>query len=265
MDTPILKLLSFRISGKFGHFRKFYTNSSSLSYFLPPRTSIEGILSSILEYGRDSYYDIFHPENIKIGVSISPGTDIKKQMQSVNYLHEKYHKLLVKGGGEVIHSQCKLELIMSKSGRLDYTIYVGVRDTHSLGVLEKLESKIMNENFGFGVYLGQRQFRANIDHLKAFQGDSIVYINESEHIDSLCMQDNAEPDLDYHPDLHIVIDQMPIHMQKETVEKRGKKRPGSGRKLQKTGRVIYEKSGKRIFGKFRNCYKIDDKVISFYE
>ncbi|KPA09783.1 CRISPR-associated protein Cas5 domain protein, partial [Candidatus Magnetomorum sp. HK-1] len=44
MPVSILKILSFRLNGRFAHFRKFYTNSSSLSYFVPPRTAIIGML-----------------------------------------------------------------------------------------------------------------------------------------------------------------------------------------------------------------------------
>ena len=101
MNRNILKILKFRIYGKFAHFKKFYTNSSSLSYLVPPRTVITGMLASVMEYARDSYYQLFSPEKIKISVAVSTGTDITKQMQSMNYLHFKYHNLLSKGTGDI--------------------------------------------------------------------------------------------------------------------------------------------------------------------
>ena len=51
-----MDLLVFDISGKFAHFRKYYTNSSSLTYLVPPRTSIYGLIAGILGLERDSYY-----------------------------------------------------------------------------------------------------------------------------------------------------------------------------------------------------------------
>ena len=49
-----MKIIVFDIKGKFAHFRKFYTNSSSLTYGIPPRTAICGILAAILGLERDS-------------------------------------------------------------------------------------------------------------------------------------------------------------------------------------------------------------------
>ncbi|MCB5267201.1 MAG: CRISPR-associated protein Cas5, partial [Candidatus Cloacimonetes bacterium] len=41
-------ILELRLSGNLAHFRKFYTNASSLSYTIPPRTAICGLVASIL-------------------------------------------------------------------------------------------------------------------------------------------------------------------------------------------------------------------------
>lgn len=63
-----MKFLVFDLKGKFAHFRKFYTNSSSLSYLVPPRTVIEGMVAAILGFERDSYYDMFSAENLLVAV-----------------------------------------------------------------------------------------------------------------------------------------------------------------------------------------------------
>jgi len=260
MKTDILRILKFKLSGKFAHFRKFYTNSSSLSYIIPPRTVIIGMLASILEYERDSYYTILAPEKIRISVSVMPGTFTRKQMQSLNYLHESYYKALIGGTGKIksMHSQCKLELLMTERKNLSYTVYVGAMDEDALGILGKIESKISNKDMGFGVYLGQRQFRADIEDFQFING--VRFLEKSDYIDSLCLQKNAELDMERNPEAHIIVDQMPIHMQEK---KQGK--TYSGRELASIDRVIYEKSGKRIFGNFRDCYEVGETIISFYE
>jgi len=264
MNTEISKVLSFRLSGRFAHFRKFYTNASSLSYLIPPRTVIVGMLASVLEYGRDSYYDVFAPERFGISVSVTPGTIIRKQMQSMNYLHDSYYKILAGGSGKPkgFHSQCKLELLMPEKDRISYALYAGARDEDGLKILGEAESKIRRGELGFGIYLGQRQFRAEVGELQIFE--NVSFAEKSDHLDSLCLQENAEPDMTKNAETHIVIDQMPIHMRKET---QGKNKAGAdpGRVLHSVKRVMYEKSGKRIFGNFRNCYRIGEKTISFYE
>lgn len=269
MSHNILKLLSFRVSGQFAHFRKFYTNASSLSYLIPPRTVIMGMLASVLRYERDSYYEVFRPEKFRISTAVTPGTRIKKKMQSMNYLHFKYHNLLCRGTGEGknMHAQCKLELLMPESKTIDYTIYVGVVAEDSLKLLDDLEARIRQRDFGYGVYLGQRQFRADINHLRSYSAESISFMENSEHTDTLCIQENGELDMTHAENLniHMVVDQMPVHMEKEKPVGKKKAKSDPGRLTHIVKRVLYEKSGKPIFGKFKNGYQIKDKIITFYE
>ena len=269
MNQNISKLLSFRISGQFAHFRKFYTNASSLSYLIPPRTVIMGMLASVLRYERDSYYEVFHPEKFRISAAVTPGTRIKKKMQSLNYLHFKYHNLLCRGTGEGknMHAQCKLELLMPESETIDYTIYVGVVAEDSRNVLDELEAKMRQRDFGYGVYLGQRQFRADIDHIRSYPKEVIRFTESAEYTDTICLQENGEPDMtdDNNLDTHMVVDQMPVHMEKEKLVGKKKAKGDPGRVIHTVKRVLHEKSGKRLFGKFKNGYQIKNKIITFYE
>ena len=43
-----ISIVSFRYHAKFGHFRKPYSNVSSLSYPFPPRTALAGLIGAIL-------------------------------------------------------------------------------------------------------------------------------------------------------------------------------------------------------------------------
>jgi len=269
MSQNILKLLSFRVSGQFAHFRKFYTNASSLSYLIPPRTVIMGMLASVLRYERDCYYEVFRPEKFRISAAVTPGTRIKKKTQSLNYLYFKYHNLLCRGTGEGknMHAQCKLELLMPESKTIDYTIYVGVVAEDSRNVLDELEARIRQRDFGYGVYLGQRQFRADIDHLQSYPAETIRFVEDAKFTNTICLQENGEPDMTdaNNLDTHMVVDQMPVHMEKEKPVGKKKAKGDPGRVIHTVKRVLHEKSGKRIFGKFKNGYQIKDKIITFYE
>ncbi|ETR68462.1 MAG: CRISPR-associated protein Cas5, Hmari subtype [Candidatus Magnetoglobus multicellularis str. Araruama] len=213
MPVRILKLLSFRIRGRFAHFRKFYTNSSSLSYYIPPRTAIIGMLGAILQYERDCYYDIFNEDDFRISVAVTSNVNIKKQMQCMNYLHNDSYKLLVKGKGADQHSQCRLELLMTDTlSPIDYTVYIGATNDASLKKLMDIENKLRNDDLGLGVYLGQRQFKAEILHVRMY--DHISYLASANHVDTICIQDFAHPDMTLNNDRHIVVDRMPIHFVK---------------------------------------------------
>ena len=46
-------ILIFDISSEFGHFRKYNTTTSPLSYSIPTRTAVAGILGAILGMERE--------------------------------------------------------------------------------------------------------------------------------------------------------------------------------------------------------------------
>lgn len=54
-----MKLLKFNIRGDWAHFRKPFSNIARLTYKVPPRMTVAGMLAGILGLERDSYYDIF--------------------------------------------------------------------------------------------------------------------------------------------------------------------------------------------------------------
>lgn len=258
MNKKVSKILKFSICGKFAHFRKFYTNASSLSYLVPPRTVITGILASVMKYNRDSYYEIFSMDKIKISVAIEQGTNIIKSTQSLNYIHPKYYNLLSTGTGNIkkanIHTQCKLELLMAKKGLLKYTVYVGGNED-SISLINEIGKRLLERDFGYGVYLGQRQFIASINNIEYYDIDENNFIESSNYVDSICLEENTVSfSNNNNNDLNIATDQMPIQM---TAIKQG-------RELQSSKKVVFEKYGKRMHGVFNNCYKVGEKVISFY-
>ena len=257
---PLEKVLCFRIFGSFAHFRKFYTNASSLSYLVPPRTVITGMLGSILKLPRDSYYELFNEEDCQISAAISQAAVIKKTTQSVNLLHFKYYKFLIDGKTDFdsIHSPCKIELLISSPGCfIEYLVYVAVPPGSSF--FPELEFKLKNNDFGYGLYLGQRQFRADAQYLGTYSGQEIGVPEPAETLDSLCLRENVM-ELSGNDDTHVVIEHHPSRMKRVEDSQKGE----SGRETTAVESVLFERNGKRIHGQFKNCRRIGDRVISFY-
>lgn len=80
-----MELLVFDVSARMAHFRKVYSTSTSLSYFFPPRTTISGLVASILGIERDSYYDEFSSKKCRVAVRIL--SQLRKAVLPVNYLN----------------------------------------------------------------------------------------------------------------------------------------------------------------------------------
>ena len=87
------QILELKLTGKFAHFRKFYTNASSLTYIIPPRTTICGLLASIMQIKRDGYYDIMSSENLGVAISLVPNIYYHKVFQTLNYAKDATPKI----------------------------------------------------------------------------------------------------------------------------------------------------------------------------
>jgi len=82
-----MEILSFTITGKHAHFRKYYANNTALSFSIPPRTTLMGLVAGVMGWTKDSYYEKLSSEHFRFGVRVlSP---IKKSFQRLNYLSIK--------------------------------------------------------------------------------------------------------------------------------------------------------------------------------
>jgi CRISPR-associated protein Cas5h len=150
MDTIIFDLI-----GELAHFRKFYTNSSSLSYSIPTRTSVMGIIAAILGYDKDSYYETFSEQ--KCEIAIEKLTQTRKINQTLNYIKATSR-------GELInpkqHTQIPVEIIKAKKGKIKYRIYFSHIDQE---LMNELEKKLKKQETEYPVYLGAAPFLAQIE------------------------------------------------------------------------------------------------------
>lgn len=117
--------LVFQLSGKMAHFRKFYTNSSSLSYYFPPKTVVSGIIAAMLGLQRDSYYDAF-AESASISVEIL--IPLRKKIHVVNYLKVKQPSDIRGTGGG---TQVPIEFVVASNfpANLTYNVYFRHQDS----------------------------------------------------------------------------------------------------------------------------------------
>ena len=92
------KLLVFDVWGDYGHFRKFYTTSSPLTFSIPPRTSLCGLLGSVVGLGKEEYLNHFSKKDAQIALRLL--NPVKKTRLGINLINTKgNHWTLVKKGG----------------------------------------------------------------------------------------------------------------------------------------------------------------------
>ncbi len=89
-----MRALRFLLKGKFAHFRRFYTNSSSLTYPVPPPPTLRGLMGAALGLDPEIYPDYLAEARF----SVRPAGAWRTLMQTANLLY-------VTGPGDVTGNQ----------------------------------------------------------------------------------------------------------------------------------------------------------------
>jgi CRISPR-associated protein Cas5h len=179
-----LELLSFDVCGKFAHFRKFYANSTALSYSLPPRTTILGMIAAILGLPRDSYYtdEVHSLEHLLIGVEIV--NPFRKSFHTMNHLKIDTKSIDDFTGVGNYRSQTPMELLTPpnlRSGHLCFRIYVGTTLEQDNQFTE-LKERVQAGNFPFGISLGTVNMLGWVDNVRTNINASLAIIHQGEPV-----------------------------------------------------------------------------------
>lgn len=166
-----LKIIVFDIKGRFAHFRKFYTNSSSLTYGIPPRTTLAGIVAAILGYERDSYYDILGAD--KLYITSKKMTKTSKIIQSLNYIRADSIRDII---NPKLHTQIPFEMLTGDEG-VCFRVYLSHNDN---AIFNEIEERLINRNFAYPPSLGAVNFLSNISYINTIEGN---LVKENNHIE----------------------------------------------------------------------------------
>lgn len=149
-----MKILVFKARGIYAHFRKIYTNSSSLSYFFPPPTTVAGMTAAMLGRDRDSYYLEFGRDRFKVGIRIVK--PLRKMTHTLNYIMAKSRGGLT---DRKTPTQIPFEILTGCQRDVEYCIYLH-HDNSS--VLSELSERIKEGRFAYPPYLGAAPFNCYI-------------------------------------------------------------------------------------------------------
>ncbi|KNZ69512.1 CRISPR-associated protein Cas5 [Thermincola ferriacetica] len=242
------KIIVFDIRGPAAHFRKYFTNSSSLSYAFPPRTVITGMIGAILGLERDSYYELLSPDTAQVALKIN--CQVRKIMQTIKFINTKQLNWVNGYGGPTM---IPTEIVVPQEGKeLVYRVYFSHKDERiQKNLLEKLEHGPI-----FPLFLGRSEFLANPVLVGEFtaepsQGAEVQTVVNMSLIEgqSLVFQPDAGKNLIY------LKEQMPYAF-------------GPGRKLIEICNMLYERSCQGITARFKTSpYYIDelDETLLFME
>lgn len=236
---PESPLVIFDLTGAFAMFRKFYTNSSSLSYAFPPRTTAAGLIAGLLGYERDSYSEDLGPDRCDIAVSVR--VPVRRVMQTVNYvLTEARSSVWAKNVGGFDGSaggiQTPVEWVFPMLGKskLRYRIFVHHQDP---SFAKRLSDTLRDGSHVYPPYLGMSECLGQVE-----------YIATLENWD-LSLKDNEVPLSTVVPS-EAIAGSPRLEAGTQIVKERTAFALGADRKLLSIGDVLYE----------RNCNPITARI-----
>jgi len=223
------RLLVFDLVGPMAHFRKFYTNSSSLSYRLPPRTVLAGVISALLGRERDEYYEELSLERARIGVALK--TPVRTLRQTVNYLFTKEEGW----DGSRGHTQIPVELVLPRPPEplLRYRVYFTHTDEK---LMRELHEQLQGGKYKYPLYLGLTECPAWAESSRLYHRSELRVLRDPSEplpIETAVPLHRLAGDLKLQGGLRLYKDRMPFDFY-------------SDRRLKAVDEVLWEAEGRPL-------------------
>ncbi len=214
-----MKCFSFRLSGRLGHFRKFYTTASALSYDFPPPTTIRGLIAAVV--GCEDYIKTTSEFNIGIVIERVEG----KMFLGLNLLNIKDPKKLVR-------TQANRQVLINPSYRIHLC---GQGD-----LFETFADMVQEGKSHYHPYLGKTSYPARLEPI-GFQ--QAVFVGKSDCIYGVFPPDCTSNLIEVLKQRPVFKDRIPISFQE-------------GRKSPSYIDIFYTTKDNPLSGEFINIYKV---------
>lgn len=148
------EIVEIEISGRFAHFRRFYANASPLTYDLPPRTALAGLIGAIMGWDEAACLEKTDITRCAIAAGIAP-IEAHKPIQKVMF-PVLYRFNFSKEGIPKESSRANYELLYKPR----YRIFVSFEEKD---VLDEFRKRCTQRRFVYEPYLGTASFPAYIE------------------------------------------------------------------------------------------------------
>lgn len=214
--------LIFDIYGEYGHFRKFNTTTSPLTYSIPTPSAIYGLLGAVLGIEREDSHnkirekkehlrEVFSSENTVVAVRVL--SEIKKVNIGFNLLDTGSYQSFFN-----ITNRTQIEYELLKDPK--FRIYLSW--DHLLK--DELTERLKNKRFHFNPYLGISQMTSNIEFVAEKE---LIEISETDYIEfntainiSEVQPEKAPIDIDFIKERTFQVETFPLDMHIDRTIKR---------------------------------------------
>lgn len=174
-----MEILTFDVCGKLAHFRKYYANNTAMSFSIPPRTTILGMIASVLGEPKETYHEAWQADKLRIGVRVlSP---MKKTFHRLNLLSIKGMDDFSGKNGRI---QTPFEVVSGLDIKTDIVRYRVYLSSHEEGktAFEKIKTAFLNRQQVYALTLGTANFTAWLENVRLFDAQKVKQLQPSGFI-----------------------------------------------------------------------------------
>lgn len=241
----MMKAISFRLYGRFGHFMRAETGTSALSYPVPPRTVILGILGAVLGLEKDTPQQLLEPFQVAVagGVPITHWHKAKLRKDPPTALPQQIKRT------QKLDKDTKWESVYLLSQewlfKPAYTLWAVLPEPYH----SELDGRLKERCWYYQPSLGLTEMSAEVDYLGVVEIEKLP--NATYNVSTIMRQDQVSLDLEqvYDQTLGILLLRMPRTVNNERVFSHSA--------------YIMEKDGRTVPVNTANAYRGGDDVLMF--
>jgi CRISPR-associated protein Cas5h len=232
-----VRVAAFDIWGDYAHFRKIYTTTSPLTYSIPPRTALTGLISAILGYRKEDYLKQMGKDKASIGVGLL--AEVKKTRLAENLIDTDKT-----GRFNLIKNRTQIRFEMLRNPR--FRVYFSHIDTDTQRALVEL---LKEHKCVYTPCLGLSELLADYKYIEEYDG-SIIHPKEPMRLASSILENQVE-ELIFEEDYQYITETLPLEMAPD-------------RTVLEYGSVLFERGAKQLQARVRSCTQLSDgSVIAF--
>lgn len=230
------RILCFDIWAEYAHFKKYYTTTSPLTFSIPPKTTIYGIVGAIIGLDKDDYLNHFSEGKCKIGLQINK--PVKKTRINLNLINTKTAPMMSR---IKTRTQIKTEFLKNAG----YRIYLYHEDD---SICTRLKDCLQEHKTVYSVSLGLSENLANFKYIGEYSFEKVV--DNHKYIDILTVlrisENLSKGDIDFNETgKEYFSDKVALEMKPDRV-------------VTDYGQIVYERNGKSIKARPKEYYHLEN-------
>ena len=229
------KVLVFDIWSEYGHFKKPYTTTSPLTYSIPSRTALTGVVGAILGIEKGENNTLLNYSNCNISTRVlSP---IKKVVINQNLIKTKTAKLMSRMKSVGGRTQIRVEKLKNPK----YRVYIEIFDKK---LHNELKDNLLEHVAHYTPCMGLTEDIANFEFIGEYGYEEVTGDVSIDSVVSLDGLDTGK--LEFEDEKEYFVDNYPLEMTED-------------REVIKYGEIMVERQGSSIKLKDKEYMDIDNR------